>query len=145
MRILVSGGGTGGHIYPALALVRALKNIDPQLEVLYIGTENGLEKEIVSCEGLPFKSIEIAGFKRSLSLDNVKTIMKFLKSVAISKKYIKPPGQVMPGKKAIINLWQHLSKTMQTRSVSQASLLQYRRKEPKQEIRIFASGTAGNQ
>ncbi|HAX72892.1 MAG TPA: undecaprenyldiphospho-muramoylpentapeptide beta-N-acetylglucosaminyltransferase [Firmicutes bacterium] len=89
MRILVSGGGTGGHIYPALALVRAFKNIYPDTEVLYIGTENGLEKEIVSREGLPFKSIEIAGFKRSLSLDNVKTIMKFLKSVAVSKQYIK--------------------------------------------------------
>ncbi|MGL4373509.1 MAG: UDP-N-acetylglucosamine--N-acetylmuramyl-(pentapeptide) pyrophosphoryl-undecaprenol N-acetylglucosamine transferase, partial [Turicibacter sp.] len=89
MRILVSGGGTGGHIYPALALVRAFQSIDPNLEVLYIGTETGLEKEIVTREGLPFKSIEIAGFKRSLSVDNIKTILKFMKSVAISKAYIK--------------------------------------------------------
>ncbi|MDE5977616.1 MAG: undecaprenyldiphospho-muramoylpentapeptide beta-N-acetylglucosaminyltransferase [Turicibacter sp.] len=88
MRILVTGGGTGGHIYPALAIVRALQQVDDQLEVLYIGTENGLEKEIVSREGIPFKHIEIAGFKRSLSFENFKTIMKFFKSVSVSKKYI---------------------------------------------------------
>ena len=89
MRVLVTGGGTGGHIYPALAVIRALQQVDDQLEVLYIGTENGLENKIVTHEGLPFKHIEIAGFKRSLSLENVKTIMKFFKSVSISKKYIK--------------------------------------------------------
>ena len=89
MRILVTGGGTGGHIYPALAMVRALQELDQNVEVLYIGTENGLEKDIVTKEGLPFKHIEIAGFKRSLSLDNLKTIFKFLKSVSLSKQYIK--------------------------------------------------------
>ncbi|CUM73151.1 MAG: undecaprenyldiphospho-muramoylpentapeptide beta-N-acetylglucosaminyltransferase [Turicibacter sanguinis] len=89
MRILVTGGGTGGHIYPALAMVRALQQLDNQVEVLYIGTENGLEKEIVTHEGIPFKHIEISGFKRSLSLDNLKTIFKFFKSVSVSKQYIK--------------------------------------------------------
>ena len=44
MRVLVTGGGTGGHIYPALAVIRALQEVDDQLEVLYIGTEKGLEK-----------------------------------------------------------------------------------------------------
>ena len=88
MRVLVTGGGTGGHIYPALATVRALQEVDNQLEVLYVGTEKGLERDIVSREGLPFKHIEIAGFRRSLSLENIKTIMKFFKSVSISKKYI---------------------------------------------------------
>ncbi len=89
MRILVTGGGTGGHIYPALAMVRALQELDHDLEVLYIGTENGLEKDIVTKEGLPFKHIEIAGFKRSLSFENVKTILKFFKSVSLSKAYLK--------------------------------------------------------
>jgi len=89
MRVLVTGGGTGGHIYPALAIVRALQEVDNQLEVLYVGTEKGLERDIVSREGLPFKHIEIAGFRRSLSLENIKTIMKFFKSVSISKKYIR--------------------------------------------------------
>ncbi|MBQ1785144.1 MAG: glycosyltransferase, partial [Turicibacter sp.] len=89
MRVLVTGGGTGGHIYPALATIRVLQEVDNQLEVLYVGTEKGLERDIVSREGLPFKHIEIAGFRRSLSLENIKIIMKFFKSVSISKKYIK--------------------------------------------------------
>lgn len=89
MRVLVTGGGTGGHIYPALAIVRALKQIDKELEVLYIGTEDGLEKEIVKNAGLPFKSIEISGFKRSLSFANIKTVWRFLKATRVSKKYIK--------------------------------------------------------
>ncbi|MGY3778849.1 undecaprenyldiphospho-muramoylpentapeptide beta-N-acetylglucosaminyltransferase [Isobaculum melis] len=89
MKIIVSGGGTGGHIYPALALIRKMKELDSELEVLYIGTEKGLERKIVEKEGLPFKAIEISGFKRSLSLENFKTIYRFLKSVSDSKKIVK--------------------------------------------------------
>lgn len=89
MKIIVSGGGTGGHIYPALALIRKMKELDSGLEVLYIGTEKGLERKIVEKEGLPFKAIEISGFKRSLSPENFKTIYRFFKSVSDSKKIVK--------------------------------------------------------
>ncbi len=89
MRILISGGGTGGHIYPALALVKAFQAVDSSVEVLYIGSENGLEKEIVTRAGYNFKSIEISGFRRSLSFENIKTIQRFLTAVSVSKKYIK--------------------------------------------------------
>ncbi|MDQ0231269.1 undecaprenyldiphospho-muramoylpentapeptide beta-N-acetylglucosaminyltransferase [Metabacillus malikii] len=89
MKVVVSGGGTGGHIYPALALINELKKNNPDVECLYIGTENGLEKGIVKRAGIPFKSIEITGFKRKLSVDNVKTIARFLKGVNLSKKYMK--------------------------------------------------------
>lgn len=89
MRLLISGGGTGGHIYPALALVEALKAQDPTTEVLYVGTERGLESKIVPNAGLPLKTVEIQGFKRSLSLSNFKTIYLFLKSVQDAKKIIK--------------------------------------------------------
>jgi len=89
MKILVSGGGTGGHIYPALALINELKKQDPTVECLYVGTENGLEKGIVSKNGIPFKSIVITGFKRSISIENFKTIYRFLKGVSDSKKIIK--------------------------------------------------------
>ena len=54
MRVLVTGGGTGGHIYPALAVIRALQKVDDHLEVLYIGTEKGLENEIVTGEELHY-------------------------------------------------------------------------------------------
>ncbi|MTH52638.1 undecaprenyldiphospho-muramoylpentapeptide beta-N-acetylglucosaminyltransferase [Bacillus mangrovi] len=89
MKVAVSGGGTGGHIYPALALIKEMKKMNPEAEFLYIGTANGLEKNIVERENIPFKSIEITGFKRKISLDNVKTVMRFLKGVKTSKHYLK--------------------------------------------------------
>ena len=89
MKIVLSGGGTGGHIYPALAMAREIKKLNPEASFLYIGTEKGLEKDLVSREGLDFKTIEITGFKRSLSLENVKTIWRFLKGVSNSKRILK--------------------------------------------------------
>ncbi len=89
MNILISGGGTGGHIYPALALINEIKKHDSEATFLYVGTEKGLEKKIVEKQGVPFKSIDITGFKRKISFENVKTIIKFLKGVQESKKIIK--------------------------------------------------------
>ncbi|MBO1004937.1 undecaprenyldiphospho-muramoylpentapeptide beta-N-acetylglucosaminyltransferase [Pseudogracilibacillus auburnensis] len=89
MKIIVSGGGTGGHIYPALALIRTIKEKHPDTEFLYIGTENGLEANIVSREGIPFQAINITGFKRSLSFENFKTIGRFIKGVYICRKVLK--------------------------------------------------------
>ncbi|MBS4203872.1 undecaprenyldiphospho-muramoylpentapeptide beta-N-acetylglucosaminyltransferase [Lederbergia citrea] len=89
MKIVVSGGGTGGHIYPALALIRTIKKQYPNTEFLYIGTEKGLEANIIGRENIPFEAINITGFKRSLSFENVKTIFRFLKGVRDSKKILK--------------------------------------------------------
>ncbi|WP_033829304.1 undecaprenyldiphospho-muramoylpentapeptide beta-N-acetylglucosaminyltransferase [Bacillus andreraoultii] len=89
MRIVISGGGTGGHIYPAIAFIKNVMAKDPTTEVLYIGTENGLESNIVPRNHIPFETIEITGFKRKLSFDNVKTIIRFLKGVSRSKKILK--------------------------------------------------------
>lgn len=89
MKILVSGGGTGGHIYPALALINEIKRNDPNAEFLYVGTDNGLESKIVPKAGVAFRSIKISGFKRKISLDNAKTIMRFFKGVSDSRKFIK--------------------------------------------------------
>ncbi|WP_280769079.1 undecaprenyldiphospho-muramoylpentapeptide beta-N-acetylglucosaminyltransferase [Salipaludibacillus daqingensis] len=89
MKILVSGGGTGGHIYPAIALIRHLINQDESVECLYIGTENGLESDIVPKEGIPLKTVKISGFKRKVSIENVKTVFRFFNAVSKSKKYIK--------------------------------------------------------
>ena len=80
MRIIVTGGGTGGHIYPALAFINHLKTIEPDSDILYVGTERGLESKIVPAAGVPFKTVDVQGFRRSLSLNNFKTIYKFLKS-----------------------------------------------------------------
>lgn len=89
MKIVVSGGGTGGHIYPALALIREIQKENKNAEFLYIGTTNGLESKIVPRENIAFKSIHITGFKRKLSFENVKTVFRFLKGVNDSKRILK--------------------------------------------------------
>ncbi|MCM3568809.1 undecaprenyldiphospho-muramoylpentapeptide beta-N-acetylglucosaminyltransferase [Neobacillus mesonae] len=89
MKIAVSGGGTGGHIYPALALIREIQKVDKNAEFLYIGTQNGLESKLVPRENIPFKSIYITGFKRKLSIENIKTVFRFLKGVKDSKKFLR--------------------------------------------------------
>lgn len=89
MRVVLSGGGTGGHIYPALAVAAQCAAEDPASEFLYIGGQRGLESSIVPKSGLPFKAIDITGFRRKLSMDNVKTVMRFLKGVRSSKQMLK--------------------------------------------------------
>lgn len=88
MRIIVTGGGTGGHIYPALALIRRIKELNSNAEFLFVGTHKGLESKIVPQAGIAFKTIEIQGFKRKLSKDNIQTVRLFLKSIRESKKII---------------------------------------------------------
>lgn len=89
MKIILTGGGTGGHIYPALALMRRMKETNPTAEFLYVGTQNGLESKIVPEHDVPFKSVNIQGFKRSLSLYNVKTVFLFGQAFVKSKEIIK--------------------------------------------------------
>lgn len=71
MRFIVSGGGTGGHIYPALAIARGLLDKYSGAEVLYVGGAGGLESELASRAGLPFQAVPAAGFKRRLSARNL--------------------------------------------------------------------------
>jgi UDP-N-acetylglucosamine--N-acetylmuramyl-(pentapeptide) pyrophosphoryl-undecaprenol N-acetylglucosamine transferase len=89
MRVIISGGGTGGHIYPALALAKQIQEHHQDAQILYIGSTRGLEADIVSKAGYRFESIEISGFKRSLSIDNVKTVFRFIRAVSNSKRIIK--------------------------------------------------------
>ncbi|MEH6940545.1 undecaprenyldiphospho-muramoylpentapeptide beta-N-acetylglucosaminyltransferase [Bacillus sp. JJ722] len=92
MKIVISGGGTGGHIYPALALIREIQKKHKDCSFLYIGTEKGLESQLVPRENIPFKSIHITGFRRKLSFENVKTVIRFVKGVSDSKKMLKEFG-----------------------------------------------------
>lgn len=89
MRVILSGGGTGGHIYPALALVEVIKHQHPEAEFLYVGSERGVESTIVPKAGLPFVQLNVQGFSRSISIHNIKTVQLFLKAVKESKKIIK--------------------------------------------------------
>ncbi|MBL1223810.1 undecaprenyldiphospho-muramoylpentapeptide beta-N-acetylglucosaminyltransferase [Enterococcus sp. BWR-S5] len=89
MKILVTGGGTGGHIYPALAFIEYVKKTHPDAEFMYVGTERGLESKIVPTYGIPFETIKIQGFRRSLSPQNFKTVYLFLSSIGKAKKIIR--------------------------------------------------------
>jgi len=66
VRIIITGGGTGGHIYPALALARYLQKEDPAAELLFVGSERGLEQKIVPAAGFKLETIPARGFERSL-------------------------------------------------------------------------------
>jgi UDP-N-acetylglucosamine--N-acetylmuramyl-(pentapeptide) pyrophosphoryl-undecaprenol N-acetylglucosamine transferase len=81
LRILLTGGGTGGHIYPALAIARGLQTKIPTAEFLYVGTSNGLEADIVPQEGLSFRTITVIGLERHFSWQTLKASTKLFKGV----------------------------------------------------------------
>lgn len=78
MRVLLTGGGTGGHIYPALAIGRGLLAQDPSTQLLYVGTSQGLEADLVPKEGIPFKTITIMGLDRKLSFKTLQLPLKIV-------------------------------------------------------------------
>ena len=88
MRVIISAGGTGGHIYPALAIVNKIKAEEPNSEFLYIGTHNRMENDIVPKTGIPFESIEIYGFSKNI-IKNFKTAGCLLKSYKRCKSLIR--------------------------------------------------------
>lgn len=88
MRVVISAGGTGGHIYPALAIINKIKEEEPKSEFLYIGTHNRMEKDIIPKHKIKYVPIEVTGLRRSLSLDNIKTLFRFLKARKKCKKII---------------------------------------------------------
>ena len=81
MRVVISAGGTGGHIYPALAIINKIKEMEPNSEFLYIGTTNRMEKDLIPSMGYRYEGIEVTGFKRKLTLDNFKTITNFINAI----------------------------------------------------------------
>jgi len=89
MKIIISGGGTGGHIYPALAIASELKRKIKDVDILYIGTKNGLEAELVPKAGIRFNSIRVKGLPRKLNMDSLIAIKELFLGLIESKKLIK--------------------------------------------------------
>ena len=89
MRVLLSGGGTGGHVYPAIAIANKIKEENPDAEILFVGTEKGIESEIVPKYGYELKTVTVQGFKRKVDLDNVKRVFKLFKGLEQSRKVVK--------------------------------------------------------
>lgn len=88
MRVIISAGGTGGHIYPALAILNKIKEKEPKSEFLYIGTHNRMENDIVPSRGIPYESIEIYGFSKNV-LKDIKTVGCIFKSYKKCKRLIR--------------------------------------------------------
>lgn len=89
MRVIISGGGTGGHIYPAIAIANALKKKDPTAEILFVGAKGKLEMEKVPKAGFPIEGLWISGFHRKLTLRNLLFPVKLLSSLLKARKIIK--------------------------------------------------------
>lgn len=92
MKIMFAAGGTGGHINPALAAAGEIRRRYPDARILFIGTKEKMESKLVPAAGFDFKTIEISGFQRKLSLENIKrnigTVVKLMKSTSSCKKLI---------------------------------------------------------
>lgn len=89
MKYIVSGGGTGGHIYPALSIIEKLKEYDKDASILYIGKENSLEENLVKKAGIDFRGITISGLPRRLSMSTFKTGLNLIQGLQDAKNIIK--------------------------------------------------------
>lgn len=89
MKVLLSGGGTGGHVYPAIAIANRIKEEHPDAEILFVGTSKGIESEIVPKYGYELKTVTVQGFKRKIDLDNVKRVFKLFKGLEQSRSVVK--------------------------------------------------------
>ena len=89
VNILLSGGGTGGHIYPAIAIANELKERHPGSKFLFVGAEGRMEMEKVPQLGYEIKGLNITGFQRSLSLKNLTFPFKLISSLFKAKKIIR--------------------------------------------------------
>ena len=88
-RILISGGGTGGHIYPAIAIANAWKERHPGSEILFVGAQGKMEMQKVPEAGYSIKGLPVAGLQRSLSLANLSFPIKLLKSLKMATQIVK--------------------------------------------------------
>ena len=89
MNIIVSGGGTGGHIYPAITIIRTIQQKYPEAKFLYVGTKRGLESDIIPKEGLPFATVDIQGFERHLTPANLVRAGKAMIGVGRAMKIVR--------------------------------------------------------
>ena len=89
MRVIVAAGGTGGHIYPALAIIERIKKENKKCEVLYLGTTDRMEKDIVPKRGIPFRGLEIKGLDRKHILNNFSVLKKFFRAIRDAKDIIR--------------------------------------------------------
>lgn len=88
-KIIITGGGTGGHIFPAIAIANALKKLEPNASILFVGADGKMEMEKVPAAGYEIIGLNIQGLKRSLSLSNLRIILNYFRSIRKAKKIIR--------------------------------------------------------
>ena len=89
MKVIIAAAGTGGHINPGIAIANKIKEKESSSEIIFIGTNRGLEKDLVPRAGYKLQTIDAHGITRKITFENVKNIAKTLKSVGKAKKIIK--------------------------------------------------------
>jgi UDP-N-acetylglucosamine--N-acetylmuramyl-(pentapeptide) pyrophosphoryl-undecaprenol N-acetylglucosamine transferase len=89
LRIIISGGGTGGHIFPAISIADAIKDIYNSADILFVGAQGRMEMEKVPAAGYKIVGLPIAGFQRKLIYKNFGVLIKLFKSIAKAKKIVK--------------------------------------------------------
>ena len=89
IRAIISGGGTGGHIFPALSIANKLKELNPETEILFVGADGRMEMERVPAAGYEIIGLPVAGLQRKLTLSNFALPFKVIKSVRMAKKVIR--------------------------------------------------------
>lgn len=89
IKIIISGGGTGGHIFPAVSIANAIKAIEPDAEILFVGAEGRMEMQRVPDAGYPIKGLPVAGFDRKHLWRNVSVLIKLFKSQQMAAKIVR--------------------------------------------------------
>lgn len=89
MKVLMTGGGTGGHVYPAIAIANTIKKNIPDAEIAFVGTPRGIENRICRAEGYDIFHVEVKGISRSLSPSNIKALYLALVSPSRAKKILR--------------------------------------------------------
>ncbi len=87
-RVIISGGGTGGHIFPAISIANALRKIDPDVQILFVGAEGRMEMEKVPAAGYRIVGLPVAGIDRKNLLKNFSVLLKLFKSLRLARKTI---------------------------------------------------------
>ena len=89
MKVIISAGGTGGHIYPAVAIINKLKEKDKNLQLLYIGTTDRMEKDIIPKMGIDYQGIAMQGINRKNIFKNIKVLLTYQQALKKARQVIK--------------------------------------------------------
>ena len=91
-RIIISGGGTGGHIFPAVSIANAIRTKYPKAKILFVGAEGRMEMQRVPAAGYEIKGLPIKGFNRANKLKNISVLYKLWKSLRLARKISSASG-----------------------------------------------------